>query len=334
MLSPTRLLAACLLLPVAAAAHDVAADMARAAKTLLDSLDAEQRKVAVFPFAGAERENWHFIPRDRLGLPLKQMTPAQRELAHALLASALSERGHGSARNIISLENVLAEMENNPVRRDPEKYYFSIFGAPGTDPWGWRCEGHHLSINLTIAGGNVVIATPQFFGANPAEVRSGPRTGFRALATDEDMGRAFVKGLSAEQRETAIILPDAPDDILNVPGRADSKPEGIAWEELKPAQRDALLQLVRNYIERFRPDLASDGMKQLETIGTAGLHFAWAGGLEPHDRHYYRIQSGDFVIEYDNTQNGANHVHTVWREFGREFGRDALVEHYRAAHKP
>jgi hypothetical protein len=301
---------------------------------LLNSFDAAQRQQAVFAFAGTERENWHFIPRDRQGLPLKQMTPPQRELAHALLASALSERGHATTRQIMSLESVLAEMENNPVRRDPEKYFFSIFGTPGTDPWGWRCEGHHLSINLTIAGGNVVITTPQFFGSNPAEVRSGPRKGFRALGSDEDLGRAFVKSLSGEQRKTAVILADAPDDILNVPGRTDSKPEGIAWRDLSPAQRDSLLQLVRHTIERFRPELATDAMQQLEIMGTAGLHFAWAGGLEPGDRHYYRIQTGGFVIEYDNTQNGANHIHTAWREFGREFGRDALAEHVRAAHRP
>src|SRR5688572_25465110 len=198
---PTRLLAMCLALPAVAAAHDVAADMTRAASALLSSLDAEQRKVAVFTFADAERENWHFVPRDRRGLPLKDMTPAQRELAHTLLASALSERGHTTARHIISLETVLAEIENDPARRDPEKYFFSIFGAPGPDPWGWRCEGHHLAINLTVAGGNVVIATPHFFGANPAEVRSGQRKGFRALGSDEDLGRAFVQSLRPEQRK-------------------------------------------------------------------------------------------------------------------------------------
>jgi hypothetical protein len=333
MLFPTRLLALCLLFPAAAAAHDVATEMSRAADKFLQSLDAEQRKIAVFSFADAERKDWHFVPRERRGLPLKQMKPAQRELAHALLATALSERGHTTARTIISLENVLAEIENNPTRRDPEKYYFTIFGAPDARaPWGWRCEGHHLAVNVTVAGANVVITTPHFFGANPAQVRSGPHAGLRTLGADEDLGRAFVKSLSAEQRKAAIIQSDAPDDIFNVPGRTDSKPEGIAWPQLDAAQRDALLKLVRHYIERFRPELSGDAMRELAHIGVDGLHFAWAGSLEPGERHYYRIQTAGFVIEYDNTQNGANHVHTVWREFGREFGRDALAEHHRVAH--
>lgn len=306
--------------------------MAQSATALLASLNDEQRALAVFSFADAERVNWHFVPRTRQGLPLKKMSAAQRELAHALLATALSERGHATARNIISLEEVLAALENNPVRRDPENYFFSLFGTPGPEPWGWRCEGHHLAINLTIAGSNVVVTTPHFFGANPAEVRSGPRQGFRALGDEEDRGREFLRSLSAAQQRTAIISADAPGEVLNVPGRNDSKPAGIAWRELDESQRQALLALVRFYVERFRPELAADAMNHLESAGREGLHFAWAGGSERGERHYYRVQTDWFVVEYDNTQDGANHVHTVWREFGREFGADVLAEHYRTAH--
>ncbi len=272
--------------------------MTTAAQALLKSLDADQQKLAVFTFADAERENWHFIPRNRPGLPLKQMTPAQRDLANALLASALSARGLATAHNIMSLEAVLAELEHNPGFRDPEKYYFSIFGTPGADPWGWRCEGHHVSINITVAAGNVVVTTPQFFGANPAEVRSGPRTGFRALASEEDRGRALVRSLTEPQRRVAIIMEQAPGEVINIPGRNDTKPQGIAWSALDAGQRDALLQLARYYVERFRPAIAEDAMRRLEDNRLDALHFAWAGGLESGEPHYYRLQSDWFVVEY------------------------------------
>jgi hypothetical protein len=330
LLLTTAALAA--LFPAALRAHDVAAAMATAAQALLNALDDTQRRQATFVFADAERENWHFIPRERRGLPLKAMNAAQRELATALLSTALSERGLATAQTIISLETVLAAIEKDPVRRDPEKYFFSIFGAPGTAPWGWRCEGHHISLNVTVAGSSVVVSTPHFFGSNPAEVRSGPMKGVRALGRDEDLGRAFVRSLDATQRPVAIIRADAPGDIFSVPGRDDTKPAGIPWSQLTSTQQTALLELVKFYVGRFRPELAADALEHLATAGQSGLHFAWAGGLEPGDAHYYRIQSDWFVIEYDNVQNGANHAHTVWREFGKEFGRDALAEHYRAAH--
>jgi hypothetical protein len=323
----------CSLLPAIAQGHDVAAYMARAAEAFVSSLSVEQRTQVLLPFADVERENWHYIPRARRGLPFKQMTPEQRELARGLLASALSERGRATVENITSLETILAAIEHNPQRRDPENYFFSVFGTPGPEqPWGWRCEGHHISINLTIAGDNIVYTTPQFFGANPAEVRSGPRTGFRALAAEEDLGRAFVRSLTPEQRKAAVISETAPGEIINVPGREESKPMGVAWNDLDVAQRDALKKLLQLYLERFRPELATDAMQRVEKLGLGQLHFAWAGGLEPHEPHYYRIQADWFVLEYDCTQDGANHIHTVWREFGRDFGRDVLAEHYRAAH--
>lgn len=306
--------------------------MARAAEVWLAALDGEQRALAAFPFAAGERENWHFIPRERRGLPLKQMTPTQRERAQKLLATALSTRGHTMVQEIASLESVLAEMERDPVRRDPEKYFFSVFGTPGTDPWGWRYEGHHVSLNITVAGNNVVVATPQFFGSNPAEVRSGPRQGFRALGAEEDMGRALLKSLSADQRKVALIAEKAPADVINVPGRSETTPQGIAWTALDAKQRDAAMALVRYYVERFRPEIAGDALTRLAEIGAGALHFAWAGGLELGEPHYYRLQSDWFVVEYDNTQNDANHAHTVWREFGHEFGHDVLAEHYQTAH--
>lgn len=320
------------LAPVPLNAGDVAAEMARAAAAFLEGLDEQQRAAATFPFEDSEREDWHFVPRRRAGLPLDAMTSRQRELAHALLASALSARGHATVRNIIVLEAVLAEIERNPVRRDDGKYYWTVFGTPGVEPWGWRCEGHHLAINLTVTGGQIVIATPHFFGANPAEVAHGPHRGLRVLGEAEDLGRSLVRSLTPAQRRVAIISEEAPYEIINLPGRAETRPQGIAWAALDAAQRELLLRLVRHYVERFRPEIAEDAMHRLEAQGLEALHFAWAGGLEPGEGHYYRVQTDWFVVEYDNTQNRANHVHTVWREFGHEFGRDVLAEHYEHAH--
>lgn len=326
-------------------AHDAKEEMAQAAKTFLAALTDEQKARTKFdfnaPFTDAEvaqpasppadeRRNWHYVPRPRHGLPIKEMTTEQRLLAHGLLSTGLSHRGYTKAVGIMSLESVLAELENNPKKRDPEMYYFSIFGTPGKEPWGWRVEGHHLSLNFTIADGSPVM-TPSFFGTNPGEVKQGPRAGTRVLEAEEELGRALVKSLDEAQRKKAVILEKAPQEILNVPGRNDSKPEGIPWADLTEPQRETLTKLIREYLFRHRPDVAeTEFAKVMEKTGT--LHFAWAGGLERGEPHYYRVQGGTFVLEYDNVQNGANHVHSVWRDFDHDFGADALAEHYKAAH--
>ena len=328
-----------------ARAHDAKAQMEQAASAFLAALTDDQKARAKFgfdaPFAAEtiakpglpptdERRNWHYVPRPRSGLAIKEMTAEQRLLAHGLLSTGLSHRGYTKAVGIMSLESVLAVLENNPKRRDSELYYFSIFGTPGKEPWGWRVEGHHLSLNFTLTTGEPVM-TPCFFGTNPGEVKEGPRAGTRVLEAEEELGRALVKSLDEAQRKKAVILEKAPQEILNVPGRNDSKPEGIPWSGLTEAQRETLTKLVREYLFRHRMDVATEQFaKAMEKNNT--LHFAWAGGLERGEPHYYRVQGGGFVLEYDNVQNGANHVHSVWRDFDHDFGADALAEHYKAAH--
>ena len=317
-------------------AHDATAEMADAAKNFLGTLTAEQKAKATFPFAGAERTNWHFIPRERKGLVIKEMTHEQRLLAHALLATGLSHRGYAKAVSIMSLEAVLAELEKGRAGgavRDPELYFVSVFGTPGgKEPWGWRVEGHHLSLNFTTAGDAAPALTPSFFGTNPGEIRTGPRTGTRVLAAEEELGRTLVRSLTEEQRQTAVILAVAPKDILNVPGRNATKPEGLAQGKLTAEQTALLVKLIREYLFRHRPDVAAEEWAKIEKAGLEKLHFAWAGGLERGQPHYYRVQGGAFVLEYDNTQNEANHVHSLWRDFDRDFGADLLGEHYKAAH--
>ncbi len=316
-------------------AHDATAEMAAAAGNFLGALTAEQKTKATFDFTGKERTDWHFIPRERKGLQIKEMTQEQRLLAHALLATGLSNRGYAKAVSIMSLEAVLAELEKaKPGNvRDPERYFVSVFGTPGgAEPWGWRVEGHHLSLNFTAAGDAAPSMTPSFFGTNPGEVRTGQRTGTRVLAVEEELGRTLVKSLTDEQRKEAVILADAPKEIFNVPGRNDTKPQGISQGKLTPDQSAMLVKLIKEYLFRCRPDVAAEDFAKLEKAGLDRLHFAWAGGFDRGQPHYYRVQGGSFVLEYDNVQNEANHVHSVWRDFDRDFGIDLLGEHVKAAH--
>lgn len=315
-------------------AHEASEEMAAAAKNFLLALTPEQRTQARFEFADEERKNWHFIPRPRKGLPIKEMTQEQRLLAHALLATGMSARGYGKAVGIMSLEAVLAVLENDTAgkKRNPELYFVSIFGTPGgSAPWGWRFEGHHLALNFTAGGSAAPVMTPSFFGTNPGEVRTGARTGTRILASEEELGRALVQSLSAEQRKVAILPGDAPKEVLNDPKRVDpTKPEGIAQTQLSIEQAALLEKLVREYLFRHRADVAAEALARIKP---AELHFAWAGGLERGQPHYYRVQGGHFVLEYDNTQNEANHVHCLWRDFDRDFGADLLKAHRDAAHR-
>ena len=337
MKTPLALTLALSLLLAPLHAHDATAEMAAAAGNFLAALTPEQKAKATFDFAGDERVNWHFIPRERKGLQIKEMTQEQRLLAHALLATGLSNRGYAKAVSIMSLEAVLAEMEKGKVGgavRDPERYFVSIFGTPGgAEPWGWRVEGHHLSLNFTTAGDAAPSMTPSFFGTNPGEVRTGPRTGTRVLATEEELGRTLVKALTDEQRKDAIILPEAPKEILNGPKRVDqTNPEGIAQSKLNSDQQAALMKVIKEYLFRCRPDVAAEDWAKIEKAGLGKIYFAWAGGFDRGQPHYYRVQGGHFVLEYDNTQNEANHVHSVWRDFDHDFGADLLGEHYKAAH--
>ena len=336
MKTPLALTAALSLLLAPLHAHDATAEMAAAATNFLSALTPEQKAKATFDFAGAERLNWHFIPRERAGLQIKEMTPEQRLLAQALLATGLSNRGYAKAVSIMSLEAVLAEMEKGKTGgavRDPERYFVSIFGTPGgAEPWGWRVEGHHLSLNFTTAGDAAPSMTPSFFGTNPGEVRTGPRTGTRVLAIEEELGRTLVKALTEEQRKEAVILAEAPKEILDVPGRNDSTPQGLAQGKMTPEQSAMLVKLIKEYLFRCRPDVAAEDWAKVEKAGLDKLFFAWAGGFERGQPHYYRVQGGHFVLEYDNTQNEANHVHSVWRDFDHDFGADLLGEHYKAAH--
>jgi hypothetical protein len=335
---PVRLVALLLLFPAFSLAHGDHApgeDMAAAAAAWLKSLDATQRKAATYALTDSEREDWHFVPKSRNGLPLKEMNPAQRKLARDLVAAGLSQRGALTTDDIIALEDVLFTMEG-ASRRDRGLYYFTVFGTP--DPhgtWGWRLEGHHLSVNFLIMDGSKISATPMFFGSNPAEVRiEHAQKGNRALASEEDLGRALMKSLNDDQRRLVLIATRAPADIITGNDRVAKldTPTGLPYARMSPEQQARLRALVEVYAGRLRPEIAAKEIQRIADRGWNKVHFAWAGGIERSDAHYYRIHSPDFVIEYDNTQNGANHIHTVWRNFAGDFGRDLLREHHLTSH--
>ena len=304
--------------------------MAAAAKTLLSALDADQRAKISYAFDNEERQNWWFVPRNRNGLPLKEMTPAQRDAAFALLKTGLSEKGFSKAEAIRGLEPVLKAMENNSPTRDIERYFFTIFGEPGSDRWGWRYEGHHLSQNWTIVRGKAVSTTPSFFGANPAEIRDGPQKGQRALPVESDLAWKFFRSLTPEQLKVAIVATVSPTEIITSNARkaAMIDAKGLDMQSMTAPQRAMLLELIREYANSQGPELAQTRLAKLAREPLDQIVFAWLGGTDPSQGHYYRIQSHNFLIEYDNTQNNANHQHTVWRDFAGDFGADLLAEHY------
>jgi hypothetical protein len=312
----------------------VFAQLTSATEEFLASLRPNQRQKAAFSFDDAERINWHFVPRPRRGLPLGEMTPEQQSLARRILRTALSQRGYLKASTIIELELVLREMGENPSFRDPQLYYFSVFGSPGGEaPWGIRAEGHHLSLNFTLVGDSLVATAPAFMGANPAEVRVGSRAGLRALAAEEDLARELVHALDAKQRAVAVIANASPRDIVTgAAARVEPlSPTGIRVTELTPRQTQLLVRLIDEYLGRMAEPLAARRRATLEKADFGEVAFAWAGSLERGQPHYYRIQGPSFLIEYDNSQNNANHIHTVWRDFDGDFGRDLLRDHYRKA---
>lgn len=319
-------------------AHDVAAEMAEAAQVFLRALSPEQKALAVYEVKDAERLKWHFVPRERRGVPLKALDAGQRHLLYRLLSSGLSHRGFFKATTIMSLETILRDLEQGrgPVR-DPELYYVTIFGDPAArGVWGWRVEGHHLSLNFTLVNGSVAATAPAMMGSNPAEVRDGPQRGLRVLGREEDLGRALAKSLDDTQRRQGILPGSAPADIILGPGRKAEplKPMGINMAQLSPEQRGLLKELLNEYVRRYRAEVADETLKEIASASPENLWFAWLGGLEKGQGHYYRVQGPTFILEYDNTQNNANHIHTTWRDLKNDFGEDALRRHYEETPHP
>ena len=275
-----------------------------------------------------------YIPASREGLSLKEMSEKQMQAAYELLKKSLSPQGHSKVLNIIELEGILGEIEGSSFR-DPELYYVSIFGEPiAKGTWGWRFEGHHLSLNFSIVKGEYVATAPNFWGANPAKIPYGAKKGFRTLADEENLARALLHSLNKTQLDKAIINKNAYREIFTRDKSTVTplKASGISYSELTGAQRGKLLELINVYLSNMTSEVTSERLARIHQSDLSKIRFSWAGGKDLGDRHYYRVQGESFLIEYDNYQNSGNHIHAVWRDFNGDFGRDLLQEHYKNSH--
>jgi hypothetical protein len=314
-----------------------------AAQAFLDTLSPELQARVTLPFEGEDRFRWHYVPQEmfpRKGVNIKEMSVAQRKAVHSLLRTALSTQGYLKATHIMQLERVLDAIEQamatRPFQRDPELYWLMLFGAPSRDkPWGWRVEGHHLSLTFFAVTPELIVATPAFVGSNPAEVPGGAHAGLRILGAEEDLARALLASLNGSQRSRAIIETTAPQDIITQNSRDITlrRPAGLSASAMTETQRGILWQLMAEYVQNMQREIAHRQLEKINHAGIEKVHFAWAGSTERGEAHYYRLHGPTTLIEYDNTQDDANHIHAVWRDLQDDFGGDLLRNHYdKSAH--
>ncbi|HEU4578964.1 MAG TPA: DUF3500 domain-containing protein [Polyangiaceae bacterium] len=310
----------------------------RAALLLQQSTAAGARKQLDQPFSDAARSDWHYVPRSRAGIAWRDMNAQQREATTQLLRSALSDAGVDKVHAVMALEIALRELETFGSHRDPGNYALALFGTPGSgeQPWGWRIEGHHLSLHFTLQGDRYLSTLPQFMGANPALVprdiaKGGPKQGTRVLAQEEDLARQLMAALPERERALALFDQRPYGDIVtrNAQKLDPLTPVGVAWPQLPAAEQALLLRLVRAFAEHLRPELVEQRLERVRAGGLDSLRFGWAGSLTRGEAFYFRIQGATFLIELDNS--GGNHIHSVWRDFEGDWGRDVLAEHYRGS---
>ena len=318
--------------------------MEKAVSAFLKTLNPAEKSEVMRAFDDTLRFNWHFIPREREGLNLKRMTPTQRAAAMNMVEVVMSDRGYAQIKEIIDLENVLLVLESRPpndTRRDPENYAFLVYGTPGNKaPWGWRIEGHHVSMHYTSVDGHVSF-TPNFQGSNPGHVLlEVPQKGVRVHGQEEDMGFQLVASLTEDQRKKVVLAEKSPYEIFSINKRkVDNmdKLQGLAMKDMTTDQQALFKNLIAIYLDRYHITLKNQQMAQLEKNGMGNIHFAWMGNttlkMGKGEGHYYRIQGPTLLIEFDNTQNDANHIHTVVRDLTDDFAEDLLKLHYEESHR-
>lgn len=321
-----------------------------AALALRSATPHKERKRLDQPFTDAARSDWHYTPRSRSGIPWKDMSPTQRDATSKLLRSALTDAGELKVQAVMALEIALRELETFGFSRDPENYALALFGTPAPTPaatgaapqaaaaWGWRIEGHHLSLHFTLLGDRYVSTLPQFMGANPAQVphdiaKGGPKQGVRVLAQEEDLARQLLESASPALLEAIRFDTRTYGDIVtkNAAQLSPLAPVGARWAQLPAAQQAQLLKLITAFAEHLRPELVEQRLARVRAGGLDTLRFGWAGSVKRGEPFYFRIQGASILIELDNS--GGNHIHSVWRDFNGDWGRDTLAEHYRGAAK-
>jgi hypothetical protein len=336
-----RILAAGAALPIALVAGRALAErfideVGVRAGAFLALLDAGQRRDAAYAFDAPQRFDWHYVPRSRPGLPLKAMTRPQRDAAEMLLRAVLSEEGYRRVEGVrLILENILRG-DSTSSFRDPENYALAIFGRPGAFPWAFRFEGHHLSLTFSFPAPDRASATPSFWGANPAEVRRGQHQGFRLLGAQTDAAFALVRSLDPTQRGEAMIAERSLGDVVAGPGRADAlkAPRGVVFARLAEAQRNQAIAVIEGMMAPLHPEFRTQQARRLREAGLEGLRFAWAGATDAKGAYYFRLHGPITLVEFDNTQDDANHIHSLWRDLAADWGDDTLAAHYRSGHRP
>lgn len=306
-------------------------DMTVAATRFLEVLDHSLKLKASFSYDDAERLNWHFIPRERKGVGLWDLNGAAQDAANALVKSGLTAAGYQKVLQVRSLEEVLYLFEGGPeeerrTKRHPHKYYVTIFGTPASKgTWGWRFEGHHLSLNFSIRNGRIVSSTPEFIGANPGLIDAGPKRYLRVLGKREDIARQILKTCTDETSPKAWLSKKAPKDIRGggVAQPVLDSPEGLRFADMSSEQQKLLKELIAEYLSAMPTTVVRERMKLINRDGMDDIHFAWWGGSERNEPHHYVVQGKSFIIEYNNTQNDANHVHAIWRNTAGDFNVSA-----------
>ncbi len=311
---------------------------ANQATDFIQSLNAEQKKKVLLPFYHLSGHKWHFIPASQSnphGVAMKDLDGNQKQKLQVLLQAYLSTKGYNRTKNIMDLEYVLKELNPAHTSRIPENYFVAIYGTPHKDSvWGWSFQGHHVALNFTVVKNQIAFA-PFFFGSNPAEVKEGPKKGMRVIKEEEEIAFELVNTFTEDQLQKAMIQQQAFEEVVTVNAiQVEALPQaGISIKELTPSQKRILNKLIGAYLSAMPPALATMRFKKMEQEDLSNIYFGWAGATKKGEGHYYRIQGKTFLIEFDNTQNNANHIHTVWRDFNGDFGRDLLTEHYKTAHR-
>ncbi|HEY0620980.1 MAG TPA: DUF3500 domain-containing protein [Kribbella sp.] len=311
-----------------------------AALELLASLSPEQRAKISAPFDTPDHQDWTYLPGDRPGLPLAELSAEQERSALRLLELAYSERGLADTRGVMAAEIILRELDDPLSVAETggwagstvgERYFLRVLGDPaGSEPWAWRLNGHHLALHVTLVDGAIGF-TPQFFGSNPAMVLAGPHAGRRFLTAEQDLGFELLNALQPDQRAVAVVSGEAPHDILT---RHDPIADpgvlhrGLPYGDLDAQQRQLFSLLIGQYVGRAAGPIGLQTWQDITEHGIERLTFAWAGATEPGEGHYYSIAGPTFLAEYDNTQDDANHIHSVWRDLRNDWGQDLLAAHY------
>ena len=305
--------------------------MTTSAIRFIEVLDHTQKLKATFAYDDPERVNWHFIPRERKGIALWDLNGAAEESANELVRSGLTASGFHKVLEVRSLEEVLYLFEGGDeaerrLKRHPHKYYLSIFGTPAAKgTWGWRFEGHHLSLNYSVKDGRIISSTPEFFGANPGLIDAGPGRFLRVLGKREDIARQILKACPADKQSALWLSKEAPNDIRGggVAQPVIDAPEGLRYADMSPEQQKLLKELLAEYLTAMPVSVVRERMSLIQKAGMDDIHFGWWGGSELNEPHHYVVQGTTFVIEYNNTQNSANHVHAIWRNLAGDFALSA-----------